>query len=158
MTFASLSVSARGPGPASGEEMLACLRQVIAAADDLTRRFRARIPGMDAHPLTPFALHEIALAGRRGLPQVEVARLLAMSPSSATRLIDSLEAHGVVRRDPHPNDRRVNQIVLTPAGRCLVDDLLADLARRGDEDGDPLDRAALDRFRAQLSRLCTVAA
>ncbi|MBX9576299.1 MAG: MarR family transcriptional regulator [Caulobacteraceae bacterium] len=104
---------------------------------------------MDGHAFTPFALRQLALAGRRGLPQVELARLLRMSPSSATRLVDALEANGVVRREPHPNDRRINQIVLTSAGKALVEDLLDDVQRLV----GGLDQAALAEFTRRLSQL-----
>lgn len=156
MAYANPPAKAGANGPVSAEEMLVCLRQVIAVAEQLTRRFSARIPGMDDHPLTPFALHAIGQAGRRGLPQVDVARALGMSPSSATRLIDSLEGHGVVRREPHPNDRRINQVVLTATGHALMAQLLADLGRDSEQAAVP-DRSTFEDFRAQLSRICTIA-
>lgn len=141
--------------PVGGDEILDGLRQIIAAADTLTRRFQARVPGMDGAALAPFALQDLARAGRRGLPQVEVARSLRLSPSSATRLIDSLERHGVVKRQPHPNDRRINQVVLTVVGRALIDDLTTDVARRGVGVAG-IDRAALDAFRTRLSQFCSI--
>ncbi|HEV2082110.1 MAG TPA: MarR family transcriptional regulator [Brevundimonas sp.] len=154
MTTYAASSHERAPGPAAAEDILDGLRQIIAAATTLTDRFQARIPGMEGAALTPFALHEIARAGRRGMPQVEVARILRMSPSSATRLIDALESNGVVRRQAHPNDRRVNQIVLTVVGKALVDDMLAEAARQAAPAG--LDRQAVDDFRTRLSRFCAI--
>ena len=77
-----------------------------------------------------------------------------MSPSSATRLIDSLEAADLVRREPHPNDRRIKQVVLTVVGRALLADLMADLERNSRRAG--LDRDALAAVGARLSRLSVV--
>lgn len=139
----------------SADEILDGLRQIIMSAETLTSTFQARLPGMDGASLAPFALQDLARAGRRGLSQVEVARSLRLSPSSATRLIDSLEAHGVVKREPHPNDRRINQVVLTVVGRALIDDLLAEVERRGVEVAG-LDRNVLDGFKSQLSQFCSV--
>lgn len=136
-------------GALSPDLVLDALHGIVAAAQALTRRFDSRVPGMDGHAFTPFALRQLALAGRRGLPQVELARLLRMSPSSATRLVDALEANGVVRREPHPNDRRINQIVLTSAGKALVEDLLDDVQRLV----GGLDQAALAEFTRRLSQL-----
>lgn len=45
-----------------------------------------------------------------------------------TRLLDKLEALGCVRREPHAQDRRALQIVLTDEGRALH----ARLKQRGD--------------------------
>ncbi|HEV7229399.1 MarR family transcriptional regulator [Brevundimonas sp.] len=136
----------------SPDLVLDALYGIVAAAETLTRRFDARVPGMDGHAFTPFALRQLAVAGRRGLPQVELARLLRMSPSSATRLIDALEGRGVVRREPHPNDRRINQIVLTVVGKALIEGLLDDLNRLA----DGLDQAALSDFTRRLSQLGSI--
>jgi DNA-binding MarR family transcriptional regulator len=136
----------------SPEVVLDALHRVVAAAEALTRRLDGRIPGMDGHAFTPFALHQLALAGRRGVAQVEFARLLHMSASSATRLVDALESGGVVRREPHPNDRRINQVVLTVAGKALIEQVLDELrALPADFDGP-----ALDAFTRRLSQLGAV--
>ncbi len=140
--------------PAAAEEVMAGLRGLVVAAATALKGFRARVPGMDDHDQAPFALDEIARAGRRGLSQVDIARALGMSPSSATRLIDSLEAADLVRREPHPNDRRIKQVVLTVVGRALLADLMADLERNSRRAG--LDRDALAAVGARLSRLSVV--
>ena len=40
--------------------------------------------------------------------------------SYCTSLVDSLEAHGVARRQAHPTDRRIKTVVLTPEGRRVL--------------------------------------
>jgi DNA-binding MarR family transcriptional regulator len=151
-----MTVAAFRPEPVaaapSPERVLDALHQIVAGAEALTRRFEGRIPGMDGHAFVPYALHRLALAGRRGVAQVEFARLLRLSPSSATRLVDALEANGVVRREPHPNDRRINQVVLTVVGKALMEQVLDDL--RG-LPGD-LDAQQLDAFTRRLSQLGAV--
>jgi DNA-binding MarR family transcriptional regulator len=47
--------------------------------------------------------------------QTELADLMEIEKPSAGRLIDRLEAKGWVTRRPHPTDRRINRIQLTPA-------------------------------------------
>jgi DNA-binding MarR family transcriptional regulator len=59
-------------------------------------------------------------APRQRLKGIEIARLLAINPSRATRLIDRTEDAGLVKREPHPHDRRAQQIVLTPEGERLA--------------------------------------
>ncbi|HUO49691.1 MAG TPA: MarR family transcriptional regulator [Acidimicrobiales bacterium] len=54
-----------------------------------------------------------------------LARRLGCDPSYATALVDDLDARGLARRDPAPDDRRVKMVVLTDEGRALA----ADIAR-----------------------------
>jgi len=58
----------------------------------------------------------------------ELAQAIAARCSAVTRLLDKLEALGCVRREPHSQDRRALQIVLTDEGRALW----ARLQKRGD--------------------------
>ena len=58
----------------------------------------------------------------------ELAQAIDQVPSAVTRLLDKLEALGCVRREPHAQDRRALQIVLTDEGRALH----ARLQQRGD--------------------------
>lgn len=46
-----------------------------------------------------------------------VSEILHVSPRTVTDMIDSLEARGLVARGPHPADRRVTLLRLTPDGR-----------------------------------------
>jgi len=47
----------------------------------------------------------------------EVSEVLHVSPRTVTDMIDSLETRGLVARGPHPADRRVTLLSLTPDGR-----------------------------------------
>ena len=42
---------------------------------------------------------------------------LGVTPRNVTALVDALEQEGLVRRRPHPTDRRATYIELTPEGR-----------------------------------------
>ncbi|OXM72015.1 MarR family transcriptional regulator [Amycolatopsis thermalba] len=46
----------------------------------------------------------------------ELASRMSCEASNATFVIDRLEDQGLVRRRPHPTDRRAKEIVLTDAG------------------------------------------
>jgi DNA-binding MarR family transcriptional regulator len=59
----------------------------------------------------------------------EVSDILHVSPRTVTDMIDGLEARGLVARCPHPADRRVTLLRLTPDGRRQ----LAAAAARADE-------------------------
>ncbi|GII81507.1 MarR family transcriptional regulator [Sphaerisporangium rufum] len=47
----------------------------------------------------------------------ELAARMSCEPSNATFVLDRLERQDLIRREPHPSDRRAKQIVLTAAGR-----------------------------------------
>ncbi|MEV4285760.1 MarR family transcriptional regulator [Nonomuraea bangladeshensis] len=49
----------------------------------------------------------------------ELADELGCDASNVTQIIRRLEARGLVRRQPHPDDRRSRQIVRTPEGALL---------------------------------------
>ena len=80
-----------------------------------------------------------------------MAQALDQVPSAVTRLLDKLEAMGCVRREPHAQDRRALQIVLTDEGRQLW----ARLKQRGDQTIDDAMRDLSTDERAQLLSLMT---
>jgi MarR family transcriptional regulator for hemolysin len=57
--------------------------------------------------------------------QAVLASHVHLEGATMTHHVDRLEALGLVRRRPDPNDRRVRKIELTPAGEQLYRDLLA---------------------------------
>jgi DNA-binding MarR family transcriptional regulator len=71
-----------------------------------------------------FARYEVLmllLLTRRGaLPLGRIGERLQVHPASVTNAIDRLEAGGLVRRMPHPTDRRAILAELTEAGRALA--------------------------------------
>ncbi|WP_051325462.1 MarR family winged helix-turn-helix transcriptional regulator [Glycomyces tenuis] len=100
--------------------------ETAAAAADLTAS-QAIVIGLLSEPL----------------PMGDLAAQRHCDPSNITGLVDRLEDKGLVARSPHPTDRRVKRVELTPEGRrrlarfheelsrvsCL-NDLTADQRRR----------------------------
>jgi DNA-binding MarR family transcriptional regulator len=86
---------------------------LIARVDQVLTRFN----------LT-FARYEVLmllLFSRRGsLPLGKVGARLQVHPASVTNAVNRLEADGLVRREPHPTDRRATLAALTPAGRRVA--------------------------------------
>ena len=62
-------------------------------------------------------------------PDVIADRLL-VTTGSMTSLLDNLEKRGLIRRQPHPDDRRKLLIDITPAAQTIVDELLPSLHAR----------------------------
>jgi DNA-binding MarR family transcriptional regulator len=61
------------------------------------------------------------------LPMTRLGSLLQVHPTSVTSIVQRLEASGLVRRLPHPEDGRAVLAEITPAGRELVERATADL-------------------------------
>ncbi len=90
--------------------------------------------------LTPTLFGVLAMIeARPGIGQGEVADALGADRSTMVRLVDQLERRGLVRRDPHPDDRRTVLPALTDAGRALL------------ERATPLVHASEDAFADALS-------
>lgn len=92
---------------------------------------------------------------REPLSMGELAAALGIDPPNATVLIDDLEAQGLVRRRPHPSDRRAKLVEATRRGKTLArraDDILATPpATLSALDGDDLE--ALQRILERLQRV-----
>ncbi|MCW2754358.1 MAG: regulatory protein MarR [Marmoricola sp.] len=65
------------------------------------------------------------------LPLGKMGERLQVHPTSVTPIVDRLELAGLVRRKPHPVDRRAVLASITPAGRSLVEMATADLVAAG---------------------------
>ena len=70
--------------------------------------------------LTPLSWYDVLIellyAPDNRLRLSELAEAVALSRSGLTRLVDRLEQAGLLRREPHPHDRRGAYAVLTEAG------------------------------------------
>ena len=71
-----------------------------------------------------FARYEVLMLlsfSRTGsLPLNKVGSRLQVHPTSVTNAVDRLEATGLLRRVPHPTDRRTTLAEILPAGRALA--------------------------------------
>ena len=86
----------------------------------------------EQYQLSPSARQILAIvegAGRPLEPSVIAERLL-VTTGSMTSLLDNLEKRGLIRRQPHPEDRRKLLIDVTPAALAIVDELLPSMHAR----------------------------
>jgi DNA-binding MarR family transcriptional regulator len=78
-------------------------------------------------------------AGAAGLPTGEVGqRMVASREPDVTRLLVRMERHGLLRRERHPDNRRIVTARITPRGRRLL---------------AALDRPVLEMHAAQLRHM-----
>lgn len=86
------------------------------------------------HDLT-FARYEalvlLSFTSKGSLPLGKMGERLQVHPTSVTPIVDRLEVAGLVRRRPHPEDRRAVLAEITDAGRALVETATADLLAAG---------------------------
>jgi MarR family transcriptional regulator, transcriptional regulator for hemolysin len=101
----------------------------------------------------------IRLDRQPGISQKELSELLEVEPITVARLIDRLEARGMVERRPDPRDRRIWRLhLLRPARDVLheIDDQRADMTRMVtagiDEDSIEIMTEALVRMKATLTQ------
>jgi DNA-binding MarR family transcriptional regulator len=54
------------------------------------------------------------------LPLAQIGKVLQIHQTSITNLVDKLEAQGLIRRTPHPTDRRSTIAQMTTPGKTLL--------------------------------------
>lgn len=101
------------------------------------------------------------LAQNEGIHQSGLAELLEIEPITLGRLVDRLQRQGLIERQPHPSDRRVWLLHLTPAARPMLLELrrLGDITRAeamagvASADAEMLVRA-LQKLKSNLTDAC----
>jgi len=87
-----------------------------------------------AHDLTRtgYLLMTTLRLSREGTrPLGQLSRHLMVHPTTVTLALDQLEKRALLRRKPHPTDRRTILAMLTPGGSELLTKVTADLADAG---------------------------
>jgi DNA-binding MarR family transcriptional regulator len=94
---------------------------------------RVRVELIDAldRELAPFDISAPQLfvlssvANREADSAAGLCKSISYDPGAMTRMIDRLQQKGLVRRVPHPDDRRAMNLELTVAGKALFPQLAA---------------------------------
>ena len=143
-------------GPTPGEqvelphETYRVFRQVIEAM----RQGLAVTVVPQSQTLTTQQAALILIAKRRGsVSPSRVSARLGTDGAGMSRLVDRLEAKGLVVRETSPTDRRAVVLTLTPAGHALSPELAQAFRRAHHKLFKGLAEAEMDRFRELLTRL-----
>ena len=80
----------------------------------------------------------------------DIARVLGVAPTVITGLVDRLEVRGLIRREPHPTDRRRIQLVLTERGIEISSMVEQAVASRIEQQVSTLDAGQQQRLRDGL--------
>ncbi|TAK35233.1 MAG: MarR family transcriptional regulator [Chloroflexota bacterium] len=70
--------------------------------------------------VTPTQYGALCLLLERSLTASELGRLMLLTSTTMTGIIDRLERNGLVERGSNPEDRRQSPVMLTPRGSTLV--------------------------------------
>jgi DNA-binding MarR family transcriptional regulator len=98
------------------EDDRATVNELRAAVLRLARRLRSQRVDETLSPTEMSVLGTLARCG--SATPGELARKEHVQPPSMTRIVAMLEAKGLVRREPHPDDRR--QVVVSPTEQAAA--------------------------------------
>jgi DNA-binding MarR family transcriptional regulator len=99
-------------------------REVWSLMSDLVLEHQRRREVSEALGMTFGRARALRRVARQPMSMGELAAMLDIDPPNATVLVDGLEASKLVRRRPHPTDRRAKMVEATRKGK--------ELARRAD--------------------------
>lgn len=121
----------------------------------LLRRIESDMKGMDhPHKMSGSQLWAFCLiAAHPGMRISDMAEAMHIHHSSASNLLDKIEARGLIRRERHARDSRVVRLWLTEQGRILEQETSAPVQvrfRQALEVLEPSDRAKVS---AALTRV-----
>jgi DNA-binding MarR family transcriptional regulator len=94
------------------------INRVLAASETLLRESRKFFRPLGVTE-AQFNVLNVLAGAPEGVSQRELSDVLVVDRSNVTTLLDRMEKAGLVRREDHPQDRRIYRVRLTPAGRKL---------------------------------------
>jgi DNA-binding MarR family transcriptional regulator len=98
----------------------------------------------------------IWLERQSGLSQKELAEILEVEPITVARLIDRLEARGMVERRPDPKDRRIWRLHLCPPAHSVLREIDRQRAQMRALVTEGLDHATLETMTEALLTMKTI--
>jgi DNA-binding MarR family transcriptional regulator len=102
---------------------LAAWIRFLRAHAAVTRQLSARLESQHGLTLSDYdVLVQLYYAPDRMMRRIDIARLVLLSPSGITRLLDGLERAGWVEKARCESDARVVYAALTPAGARKCED------------------------------------
>lgn len=117
--------------PKSGPRYAALL-QILKTSETLWNVSRDFFARWEVSP-AQFNTLNLVHGAPKGMSQSELSRALITHRSNVTGLVDRLEKRGLVSRGEQAADRRVWTVRITPAGRRLLDQILPEYYRLGEE-------------------------
>ncbi len=111
----------RAHGGEEAAEGMAAVTSVMRAQQIFLSRVHDVLRPFDLTFARYEALVLLAFSRRGSLPLSKVGERLQVHPTSVTNTVDRLEAQGLVKRSPHPTDRRTTLAEITADGRGVAE-------------------------------------
>ncbi len=123
-------------------------RDMLIVLHDVARLLRTRFDQTArAYGMTRAQWIILARLDRQpGMSQNELATICEVEPITVARLIDRLEARGMVERRADPSDRRVRRLHLLPASKPILAEIMRYRDGLDAEISDGLDGPAREAF------------
>ncbi len=99
-------------------------RDLLIVLHDVARTLRTRFDqkARATHAMTRAQWQILSRLDRQpGMSQNEMAAICEVEPITVARLVDRLEARGLVERRADPSDRRIRRLHLLPAAKPIVE-------------------------------------
>lgn len=140
----------------TGDKRRALGKELSVVARRWRTRLDERLKSLEMSQARWAVLNAIRQAGT-GLSQKALAEQAGIEPATLVRMIDALEAQGLVERCVSQDDRRINLVSLRPAALPLIermDEIDAALSREllHEYEGEDL-RALVELLRSLRSKL-----
>ena len=131
-----------------------CAMNLARTGDLVLGRVASALQPLDVSPAGGLVLGILKDAGRPCPPNYISERLI-VSRATVTGVLDTLVKRGLVRREPHPTDRRMILVHLTKAGSRMAD-IVRRTVHRGEAEGigslSETERARLTELLGKLQR------
>jgi DNA-binding MarR family transcriptional regulator len=88
-----------------------------------------------------------------GVDQAALSRVIGLDRSTTATVIDRMVKRGILRRDPHSEDRRKNRITLSESGEQLLRDVQPAAGRARERLLEPLQEDEKKLFLSLLQRI-----
>jgi DNA-binding MarR family transcriptional regulator len=124
---------------------------VVGATREVADRLNAAVARAGIDDMrAPFGFVIRALA-EAPLELTALAERLGVTKQAAIKVVDEMEARGLLTREPHPTDRRAKRLTLTARGLAIREAALAESHRMERELRAAVGDADVDAFRRVLT-------
>jgi DNA-binding MarR family transcriptional regulator len=103
------------------DTFLTCVRTAFSAAKTVQQHLDTMSNNKSSHYVEFALLHSLILNGGRMTPS-QIGKEILRSKFSVTRIVNSLEKRGLVRREPYGDDPRTRDVLITRKGIQIVND------------------------------------
>jgi DNA-binding MarR family transcriptional regulator len=130
------------------------LLELLRTAETIWNASRGFFAQWDLSPSQFNVLNLLRLCPE-GLSQTELSRELIMHRSNVTGLVDRLEKRGLLERRDVADDRRAYRVVLTAAGRKVLEEVLPTYYDAGERVWEGFDEGRVDQITAELKEVAS---